>query len=233
MRSIAGSYEEALEAPFDMQNLLENVVFFRRLQVHGTAIALGLVLAACSSTGPKQREQNPWLEPSPTLRQQIEDQTARLPWTHGAERVEQIRWFAGVGEPAYQALLRLCLDNRPDVAGAALAALGATGDSRLVDALHALKWSKELDRGVELERARTYLRLGDWAPVCVLVDGLSDENLWARSWCAQALHEATGQRFGYDPKAETAEREAAAARWREWIASRAGEGILAANIAGQ
>lgn len=216
-----------------MQDLLGNVAFFRRPSIQSAGFALGLFLAACASTGPTKQEQNPWLKPSPTLRQQIQDQTARLPWTHGAERVEQIRWFAGVGEPAYNALLRLCLDRRPDVAGAALAALGATQDSRLVNSLHALDWPQELDRGVELERARTYVRLGDWDPVHVLIDGLSDNNLWARSWCAQALAEATGQRFGYDPKAQIGEREAAVARWREWIASRAGEGILAANIADQ
>ena len=59
------------------------------------------------------------------------------------ERVELVRWFSEVGEPAYPVLLELCEDSRPDVAGAALGALGATGDSRLVEELHALPWPGE------------------------------------------------------------------------------------------
>ena len=59
-------------------------------------------------------------------RKQIEDQAQRLPWTQGRERIEQIHWFATVGEPAYPKLLELVQDERPDVAGSAMAALGAT-----------------------------------------------------------------------------------------------------------
>ncbi len=197
------------------------------------AVLLCLGATSCMTTSGQRQEKSPWLEPSPTLQSQIDDQIARLPWTSGIDRVEQIRWFASVGEPAYPDLLDLCLDRRPDVAGAALAALGATGDSRLVNPLHELKWPRSLERGVELERARAYMRLGDWAQVGTLVDGLEDENLWARAWCAQSLYESTGQRFDYDAKAEPAARANAVERWRAWIASRQAEGILAANIAGQ
>jgi hypothetical protein len=193
-----------------------------------------LLLPACVTTidGREVRKESssdsPWLEPSPVLREQIRDQIERMPWTHGADRVDQIRWLASVGEPAYEMLLPVCLDPRPDVAGSALAALGATGDSRLVEPLRALDWQPEMnmDKGLLLERARTYVRLGDWSQVQVLIDGLRDDELWTRSWCAQALHEATKMRFDYDPHGEPEARAAAVERWQQWLDSRRVEGLL-------
>lgn len=188
------------------------------------------LLASCSST-PKEEQvrkphEEPWLEPSLVLEQQLTDQIQRLPWTHGTARVDQVRWFTSVGEPAYPRLLELCADKRPDVAGAALAALGATHDARLVVHLHRVKWAEPMDRGLELERARALVRLGDWSEVGKLVEGLRDESLWARAWCSQALHEVTNERFGYDARAEPENREQAVLRWEAWLADRRGESIL-------
>jgi hypothetical protein len=61
----------------------------------------------------------------------------------------------------------------------------------------------------------------------VLIRGLEDDSLWARSWSIQALREATGQDLGFDPKADADQRAVGIAKWREWSASRNGEGILA------
>jgi len=189
---------------------------------------LAFVLAACASqrSAAPSGEADEWLSPSPVLRQQIEEEIKRLPWTHGTEKVEQIRWFASIGEAAYSRLLELCLDPRPEVAGSAIAALGATGDSRLVEPMHALDWPDELALEVSFERARAFLRLGDWSEVDRLVAGLRSEVLWARAWCGQALYEATHERFGFEPRAHAEAREAAVKRWEEWLRARQGEGIL-------
>ena len=169
-----------------------------------------------------------WLEASPQLREQIQQAAQRLPWTHGLERVELIQWFAQVGEPAYAVMLELAQDPRQDVSGAALAALGATRDSRLVEPLRALPWPETQDhRDLALERARTLVRLGDWEMLPVLIEGLRDERLVTRALCAQALFEATHERFAYDPRAEAAEREAAVARWESWWGARSGDPLLA------
>lgn len=197
---------------------------------------LALVPCACVTStegGQKERENvstSPWLAPSPVLRDQIADQLERLPWTHGAERVEQVRWLAGVGEAGYELILPVCLDPRPDVAGAALAALGATGDNRLVVPIQELDWpaDEKLDRGLRLERARTLVRLGDWNQLATLVDGLENEDHWTRAWCSKALYEATKRRFDYAPDADPQARAQAVERWREWIESRRVEGILPA-----
>lgn len=196
------------------------------------ASAIAALLCACVTTtnvSSPSREANtgPWLAASPSLRQEIDDNVKRLPWTHGLERVELIRWFASVGEPAYAKLLELCLDPRAEVAGSALAALGATGDKRLVDALHALGWPTDLPHELRFERARTYVRLGDWSDVDVLIAGLREQDTFTRALCAKSLLEATGERMGFDPHGPADEREAAVKRWEEWLAQRRGEGILA------
>lgn len=195
---------------------------------------LFLATSACvtSSTGGQQLREgastSEWLAPSAMLKEQIGEQLERLPWTHGAERVEQIRWLAGVGEAGYAQILPVCLDERADVAGAALAALGATGDSRLVAPICALQWppDDQLNKGLRLERARALVRLGDWTELVPLIDGLEDEDVWTRSWCAQCLFETTKHRFDFKAKAATEERAASVERWRAWLDSRKVEGIL-------
>jgi hypothetical protein len=187
--------------------------------------------SACTTTSSSVRTNNhvasEWLEASPQLQQQIDDAAKRLPWTHGLERVELIHWFAQVGEPAYPTLLELALDARVDVSGAALAALGATRDSRLVEPLRALAWSGEPQAELALERARTLLRLGDWQMVPELITGLRDERLVTRALCIQALYEATHERQGFDARAEVAEREVAVRKWEQWWAARQADPLLA------
>jgi hypothetical protein len=195
-------------------------------------LLLSLCLSACTTTTDRVRNahevpESPWLQPSPLLAQQIQDEAARLPFSHGFDRLEQIRWFAGVGEPAYDTLLRLAQDSRDDVAAASLASLGATLDSRLVPYIHALEWSPERVEGdLELERARCLVRLGDWSSMPHLIDGLEDERLFTRSLCLDALREATRETNGFDPRADKSQREKAVAAWRQWWVARSGEGIL-------
>lgn len=201
------------------------------------AIAAAILFASCITTGgdtvDRKVSDSPWLTPSPNLRDQIEDHATRLPWSHGTDRIENIRWFATVGEPAYAKLLEMVMDPRSDVAGSALAALGATRDSRLVAPLHKLPWPENADRQLTLERARTLLRLGDWSEAPTLIAGLRDDDMMVRALCGHALFESTGERFAFDPRADDPTREAAVVRWEAWWQSRQGEGILAASTSKQ
>lgn len=191
---------------------------------------LFLTLSSCTTTSSSLGDaggQTEWLKPSPRLREQIEDTAKRLPWTHGMERIDAISWFARVGEPAYPTLLAMVQDPRQDVAGAALAALGATRDSRLVESLHAIPLpSNEKNADLILERARTLLRLGDWQAVPDLFRGLRDERLITRALCAQALWEATHERFDYDPRAEPEVREKSIQLWEAWWQERERDPLL-------
>lgn len=195
-------------------------------------LCLILALAAACSSTKDAKESRPkpgaWLTPSPLLEQQMVDEAARLPWTRGIERIEQIRWFAAVGEPAYETLLALSADPRDDVAAAALSALGATGDRRLVEPIRAADHNS-VSRGMDLrlERARTLLRLGDWSDVPVLVEGLMDERVYTRALSIQALEEATGERHGFDPRGMDDERAKSLERWKRWWLARTGDPIRA------
>jgi hypothetical protein len=192
-----------------------------------TAALTCACVSTTSSSISRKGSDGPWLEPSPALRAQIEDKAKRLPWTHGLERVELIQWFAGVGEPAYPTLLQLVLDPRPDVSGAALAALGATRDSRLVEPLRAIPPAKGAGGAdLALERARTLLRLGDWQSVPDLIAGLRDDRPITRALCAQALYEATHERFDFDPRGEPQVREDSVRRWETWWQTRQSDPLL-------
>ncbi len=191
-------------------------------------LPVALLAVGCGSTRTSVQSDSPWLEPSPALRQQIEDAGRRLPWTHGMERIELIHWFARIGEPAYPTLLSMVSDPRKDVASSALAALGSTRDSRLVEPLRQIPWPESADdQDLRLERARTLLRLGDWQMVPVLVSGLRDERMVIRALCIQALEEATRERLGFDPRATPEKRAAAVERWDRWASERLGDPLLA------
>ena len=203
---------------------------------HSALVRLGLLLSiltlvSCASTGSGDDGSKPkagrWLPASPILRQQIEDEAERLPWLHGVERLEAIRWFASIGEPAYATLLKLAVDPRDEVAASALAALGATGDQRLVKPLKIIPWTDERMGGdLKMERARTLLRLGDWSEIPTLIGGLRDERLFTRSLCSRALEESTGETFHYDARATKDDRDRAIQRWEDWWLARTGEGLL-------
>ncbi len=197
----------------------------------------GLVSLACLAVGCTTTERarghskksDPWVEPTLVMRERITDQAARLPWTHGVERIEAINWFASVGEPAYNTLLNLAADSNASVSGSALAALGATGDSRLVPFVQALDTKVPLheDPALELEHARTLMRLGDWSKAPALIRGLSNEEPGIRALSIQALRSATGLDFGFVARDPEPERAVAVQRWHEWWQRRSGDEVLA------
>ncbi len=183
-----------------------------------------LALASCVTVGDKpaanKANMGPWIQASPSLKIEIEESAKRLPWTHGIERVELIQWFAQVGEPSYETLLELVKDPREDVACAALAALGATRDGRLVDSLRAIPWPEVDNSDLALERARTLLKLGDWSMLGQLIAGLEDERVYVRGLCIKALNEATHESFEFDPKGTVEARAASVQSWDAWWSQR-------------
>ena len=192
-----------------------------------TALTVALFASCASSGSDSAVKDSGWIQPSPILAQQIQDEAARLPWTHGFERFEQIRWFASVGEPAYPTLLELANDPRDGVSAAALAALGATMDRRLVPSIQSLDWSpSRANSDLRFERARALLRLGDWSDIPVLSDGLRDERTYTRALSLEALKESTRQTMGYDPHADEELRAEGIERWERWWMERAGDAML-------
>lgn len=206
-----------------------------RLPMHSRTAAFGfLLLSALASTGcssTKEVKANDvsegrWLSPSLLLEQQLDDEAARLPYTRGIERIEQIRWFASIGEPAYDTLFELIASDSEEVASAAFAALGASGDRRLVDPLRKAEWQAE-SRGMDLglERARTLVRLGDWSEIPTLIHGLADERVYVRGLSIEALREATGNDFSFNPRGDETELELGRAAWERWWLKYSGDPI--------
>jgi HEAT repeat protein len=194
------------------------------------AVLIVSLLTACQTTTPKRAtpEDSPWVQATGSLKAEIKKQADALPWTHGRERVELISWFAVVGEPAYDELLDYLDDERPEVVATALAALGATGDSRLVEPLRQAEhpdWSEVL----KLESARARVRLGDWTAMPVLIDGLASEEFIKRALCVQVLKQATREDKGYDPNGTPEERAEAVQRWRAWWTERQSDKLLAGS----
>jgi len=192
------------------------------------ALLVAPLVGGCATTKSSEPAvQTEWLAPSPGLKDQIEKKAQRIPWTNTwEERVSLIQWFAGVGEPAYPYLLGMVTDPRPRVAGTALAALGSTGDPRLIEPLRALPWPTEDNVDLALERARALMQLGDWSLVPLIIEGLRDERFYTRAVCAKALTDATRESIPFDPSAAEDEREQQILKWEAWWHQRAGDELL-------
>jgi HEAT repeat protein len=116
--------------------------------------------------------------------------------------------------------------NRHEAA-AALAALGATLDRRLVSHIRLLEWSEERDQtDLGLERARALVRLGDWSKIPLLISGLRDGRVYTRALCLDALREATHETHGFDPRSDAGPRKKAIERWESWWNDRARDEFL-------
>lgn len=193
---------------------------------------LALALLGCSSSSerPSKASARPdepemtWIEASPSLEREIEDHVAQVAYLQKPDDfLREVDWFVRVGEPAYETLLDVARDPEPKVSGFALTVFAARGDARVVPHLARIPWP-EGDSPDQVqqryERARCHVKLGDWEPMSILVDGLGDEELWNRAQCFKALRDETSLTFGYHPRLEGEERAASIARWREWLVAR-------------
>lgn len=195
-------------------------------RVRHTALALSVLLFAACSSAPKASTKpastsDEWIQASPILQREIDDHAATIPYLQKVEEFgDEVAWFVRVGEPAYPTLFELARDPDEKVAGFALAVFAARGDARVVPSLDEIPWPAQDQHKLRYERARCHVKLGDWKPIGILVDGLDDPDLWSRAQCFKALSQETGKTFDYHPKTVGPERAEAIARWRAWLAER-------------
>lgn len=190
-------------------------------------LSLVALAAGCGSTKASTAPDDAWIEPSVSFQRQIDEQAARVPYLQRPEDfVDVIGFFVQAGEAAYPTLLELAAAEDPRAASTALAALGESRDARLVAHIRAIPWPPESERKLRYERARCLVKLGDWSPIELLVDGLEDDELLPRAQCFKALHQATNETFDYHPQGPEEERAAAVGRWRAWLAERELDGLL-------
>jgi HEAT repeat protein len=193
----------------------------KHVTLRALALALSLsVVTGCSTTknaSTSDLSETRWVRASPILEQQLRDAAEQLPWAKGLQKLELIRYFANVGEPAYDLLVELAQDPSTAVATSAYSAMGASRDGRLVEEIHKIDWNPaEATQDLRLERARTLARLGDWSTLPELIRGLEDDRLYTRALCDQALREITKERINFDPRGEIVDRELAIQAWERW-----------------
>lgn len=71
-------------------------------------------------------------------------------------------------------------------------------------------------RGTRAERAPSIARWRKWHSLSKIIAQLSHEKRGVRANALKKLRRETGQNFGYDPRAPSAERAAAIKQWKNW-----------------
>lgn len=75
------------------------------------------------------------------------------------------------------------------------------------------------DPAVKIPAIQKAVRQRDTSAIPQLIKDLGSDDAAVRMYANHALEELTGQRFGYRYFAGDDEREAAAQKWRQWLAT--------------
>jgi hypothetical protein len=189
---------------------------------HKSAIVLLLAvlgLAACETTvngkPVKKRSENEYETVSPFVVENIQQKLKDVPYLRGREVIEACSEITKIGPGAIPILQESAGDPDPMRRLFVMNVLGGIGDRRALELIHG--GLADHDPSVRYEAARSCVRLGDWPMgMPVLIKGLTDESLYARSLCHETLKKQTRLDFGYNPRGANAERDQAAGRWRAW-----------------
>jgi hypothetical protein len=183
------------------------------------ATFLGLAAAGCETTVngrplPK-KSSGEFEELSPFTAEDIQQKIKDVPYLRGQQVVDASAEIAKIG-PAAIPLLQEASSDRDEMRRVfAMNVMGSIGDRRALPALR--QGTKDSVGSVRYEAARACMRLGDWATgTPILIDGLTDESLYCRALCNDALRRQTQLDFGFHPKGDEADRKKAVGRWREW-----------------
>jgi HEAT repeat protein len=161
----------------------------------------------------------PWYAGTEDDRRRIEESVKRLATARGEELLDLGRAILARGEAATPYLVDALKGPSDQARGQAAYLLGVRKDRRTIPALRAA--AADPVPPVRYEAAAALLELSDPAGLDVLVDGLADSDARLRAKCIAVLAEKTGQRFGFEADGRPDDRDAAIARWRTWLASRA------------
>ena len=119
-------------------------------------------------------------------------------------------------------------DSNPDIRAGCAHALGIAQDGVAVEPLaRALGDSNE---GVRYTAAYNLGLFRDARGIPLLIESLRSPNVMHRFYGHQSLAFLTKKDFGYDAKAEPAQRDAAAARWEEWFGDMQAGGEAGASL---
>jgi len=171
-----------------------------------------------SPTAQRSAKDRPFPQATPQLQGDLDALMGRLRSGTPEQRMETAGRLARFGEYAVPTLMDGLTSPDVPVRVTSAYVLGMIGDPRSYDALHRATYDSTID--VRYEAATALLRGGDDRGLPVLVHGLEDADPRVRAKAILVLHGRTGEDFGYRPDASPADRQAAVARWREWMSRR-------------
>jgi len=183
-----------------------------------------LLIVACSST-PKQEDQKASIqldlskdfpEPnSPLTKARIEKRISDIRYQRGVTLIANLERIANYGD----VVLPFCMDGLENEDAMTRMGcswvLGRLANSAAVPALE--KALQDPVPFVRYEVASQLGNLGSRAGYTVLVAGLSDERVEMRYKCFEALHELTGNTFGYSHTAAPEARKVSVEEWHGWL----------------
>ena len=183
------------------------------------AVLLGLAAAGCETTVngrplPKKGT-GEFEELSPFTAEDIQQKLKDVPYLRGQQVVDAGAEVAKIGAAAIPILQEAASDSDEMRRAFAMNVMGMIGDRRALTSLR--HGTKDPVTSVRYEAARACLRLGDWttgAPV--LIDGLSDNSIYIRALCNDALRRQTKLDFAFNPKGSEFDRKKSIALWRGW-----------------
>ena len=193
------------------------------IRILGAGIA-ALLIVACSSA-PKQEEQKAAVsldltkdfpEPnSPLAKARLEKRISDIRYQRGVTLIANLERLANYGDVA----IPFCMDGmQNDDAMTRMGCawvLGRLGNSAAIAPLEGA-----LDDPVPFVRYEVASQLGNLGSksgYTVLVEGLSNERVEMRFKCFEALHELTGNTFGYSHTAAPEARKVSVEEWNSWL----------------
>ena len=178
-------------------------------------LLFGLAAVACSSTVDESGDKDVKRENS-LMKGDVERRVADLRYLHGNDLLDSLSHLAKLGDSAMPAIREGARSDDWLTRSSVAWVMGATADRRYIPDLNRLLGDRV--KGVRYEAAAALIELGDNAGFPILVDGLSDDEVRVRYKCFESLRRATGRDFGYQHDGSEEVRDAAVARWKDWLA---------------
>jgi hypothetical protein len=173
-------------------------------------------MAPAPKTARDRPGDRPFYRGTPAVQQDVRDLFARVRDLPAREWNGVASELISYGEPAVPQMIANLDSEILDVQVMSAYCLGMIGDPRALPALSRASASPK--EKLRYEAATAMLRLGDRRGFPIMIDGLADRDPLVRARAILVLKDRTGQTFGYKADDKPADRAAAVARWRAWLA---------------
>jgi len=152
---------------------------------------------------------------SPLVEVKLRTRVNNIKYQKGTKLISNLERLAAYGEVAVPFVVEGTKSEDAMTRMGCAYVLGRVGNRNAIPHLEALLGDKVAF--VRYEAASQLGSLGSKSGYAVLVSGLEDERIQYRYKCYEALHELTGQEFGYSHNAAPERRKVSVASWQSWL----------------